>query len=192
MDRVAQQWARERPQMPVESIGIVGRILQIAKLVTDERRRLLHAMGIDAATFDLLATLRRTGPPYRLSPADLARQCLLSGGAVTQRVARAEAAGFVGTIRSATGQRTVLVALTDTGHDLVNHSIEAIIGRERDLIAHLSVAERDQLAGLLRLLLSGLATGDDSPGRAAPREAGHRAAKAHSTSSGADRRTAPE
>lgn len=154
MDLVADQWRRERPEMPVDSIGIVGRILRAAKLLTDERRRLLLELNIDSATFDLLATLRRSGDPYRLAPAELARASLLSGGAVTQRIARAESANLVHAHRTKSGRRTLTVELTVKGHHFVEQNIEVLIGRERQLIQGLSPEDQQQLAQLLRRLLA--------------------------------------
>jgi DNA-binding MarR family transcriptional regulator len=156
IDQVREQWARERPGMPVDSIGVVGRILRIAKLISDERRRVLAGLGIDVATFDLLATLRRSGTPYRLTPAQLAGSALVSPGAVTQRVSRAEAEGLVRTHRTGTGRRTVAVELTPRGHEVIEHDIETLLGRERELIAHLTPDDRERLAMLLRHLLAGL------------------------------------
>ncbi|MDA3631109.1 MarR family transcriptional regulator [Saccharopolyspora sp. WRP15-2] len=153
VDGIVEQWARERPDMPVDSIGVIARILRIAKLIIDERRRALAELGIDSATLDLLATLRRAGAPYRLSPADIAEKCLVSGGAITQRVTRAEDAGLVRTQRSASGKRTVAVELTGHGHQVIEHDIEVLIGRERRLVSGLSTGDRRQLEGLLRELL---------------------------------------
>lgn len=156
VDEITQQWARERPDMPVDSIGVVARILRIAKLITDERRRTLAALNIDNATFDLLATLRRAGTPYRMSPLELADACLVSGGAITQRVTRAEDLGYVRTRRTDSGRRTLTVELTARGHLAIERDIEAMIGRERELISHVPPADRDRLADLLRQLLAGL------------------------------------
>ncbi|MER7081647.1 DNA-binding transcriptional regulator, MarR family [Saccharopolyspora kobensis] len=153
VDGIVEQWARERPGMAVDSIGVIARILRIAKLITDERRRVLAELGIDSATLDLLATLRRAGDPYRLTPAEIAEKCLVSGGAITQRVARAEDAGLVRTQRSASGKRTVAVELTAHGHQVIEHDIEVLIDRERRLIAGLPADDRHQLEGLLRELL---------------------------------------
>jgi hypothetical protein len=72
----------------VGSIGILTHIWQAAKLFSDERRRTLATIGMDAATLDLLSTLRRAGPPYRLSTRELAAR-LVTAGAVTQRASRA-------------------------------------------------------------------------------------------------------
>jgi DNA-binding MarR family transcriptional regulator len=154
VDDIVDQWAREQPDMQVGSIDVVARILRIAKLITDERRRTLASLGTDVATLDLLATLRRSGPPYRMSPSEIGRNCLVSGGAVTQRVARAEAAGLVEVARTDSGRRTVTVELTPKGHQCTERNISALIGRERDLIADLGDQERERLVELLRELLA--------------------------------------
>ncbi|HEX4360851.1 MAG TPA: MarR family transcriptional regulator [Pseudonocardia sp.] len=156
VDEIAQQWAREKPDLALDSLGVVARILRIAKLIADERRAVLGRLNIDSATFDLIATLRRNGRPYRMSPTEIAHDCLVSGGAISQRVTRAEADGLVRTMRTDSGKRTLWVELTDRGHRIVERDIEVLIGRERQLIAHLADGDRDRLADLLRALLAGL------------------------------------
>lgn len=63
VDAVALAWLRERPGTPVEGIGIVTRVWQCAKLLGEDRRRVLATAGTDSATLDLLSVLRRSGPP---------------------------------------------------------------------------------------------------------------------------------
>lgn len=154
VDGIQDAWARELPDMPGDSIGVVSRILRIAKLLTDERRRVLSRLAVDNATLDLIATLRRSGEPYRLAPTEIAQDCLVSGGAITQRVARAEQAGLVRTERTESGRRTVAVVLTQRGHEVIEHSISELINRERELIASLDAGEREQLSYLLRKALA--------------------------------------
>jgi DNA-binding MarR family transcriptional regulator len=165
VDEIAQQWAREKPDLALDSIGVVVRILRIAKLIADERRAVLSQLNIDSATFDLIATLRRGGRPYRMSPTAIARDCLVSGGAISQRVTRAEADGLVRTTRTDSGKRTLWVELTDRGHRIVERDIEVLLGRERELVAHLADRDREQLTGLLRELLAGLAPAASEPER---------------------------
>jgi DNA-binding MarR family transcriptional regulator len=155
VDDIADQWARERPDVPVTAIGVVARVLRIAKAFADHRRRTLAALGIDSATFDLLATLRRSGAPFRMTPAELAQACLVTGGAISQRVARAEAAGFVETRRTA-GGHTASVGLTPAGRERIDRDIAEFLAAEARLIAHLTPDERDELTRLLRALNAGL------------------------------------
>jgi DNA-binding MarR family transcriptional regulator len=160
VDRIVEQWARERPAMALESIGVVARILRCAKLINDERRRTLAALGTDSATLDLLATLRRVGPPYRLAPSELAAENLVTGAAITQRVARAEASGHVRCERTPSGRRTTAVELTPKGHRVIERDIEVLIGRERALLRGIEGGERELLESMLRRLLGGMEAGD--------------------------------
>lgn len=159
VDQIAAAWRRERPATSVSSIGVITRIRRLGKLLDDDRRRTLARLGIDAATLDLLSTLRRAGSPYRLSPGQIARRTLVSAGAVSQRVARAEAHGLVERIRSREDGRAVLVTLTPAGHALVERTVDDLLRHEESLLAALTTRERAQLAGLLRTLLAGLTAG---------------------------------
>ncbi|MEW1861194.1 MarR family transcriptional regulator [Streptomyces sp. NPDC088194] len=146
---IAAAWQRERPGTPTTSIEVVTPIWRLAKLFADDRARVLRAAGIDAATLDLLSVLRRAGPPYTLSTREIARRTLVTAGAVSQRVARAEDGGLVSRGPAPTGGRTVLVALTAEGHALIERSVDAVLGREAALVAGLSPQERALLVGLL-------------------------------------------
>ncbi|MFF8918138.1 MarR family winged helix-turn-helix transcriptional regulator [Streptomyces sp. NPDC015032] len=153
VDSIAAAWRRERPQTSVASIGVVTRIWQLAKHFGDDRRRVLAEADLDPATLDLLSTLRRSGPPYTLSTRELAEQSLVTAGAISQRVARAERERLV-TRRPAPGRsRAVLVELTAAGHDLVEHTVDQVLSREIELLDGLTSEQRDSLTELLRTLL---------------------------------------
>ncbi|WDN55671.1 MarR family transcriptional regulator [Streptomyces clavuligerus] len=150
---IAAAWERERPGTPVSSIGIVTPVWQLAKLLGDDRRRVLAHAGVDAATLDLLSVLRRSGPPYTLSTRELARRCLVTAGAVSQRVARGEREGLIRRIPGTGRPRTVLVTLTPAGHALVEATVDRVLRREAELLDGLAPAQQDDLAALLRVLL---------------------------------------
>ncbi|MFF0343112.1 MarR family winged helix-turn-helix transcriptional regulator [Kribbella sp. NPDC004875] len=150
---IARAWERERPGTPTDSIEIVTPLWRLAKLFADDRRRVLSEAGVDPATLDLLSVLRRAGAPYELSTRELASRTLVTAGAISQRVARAEESGLV-TRRSADdGTRAVLVTLTDLGHDLIERTVDQVLTRESELVASLSPAARSTLAGQLQELL---------------------------------------
>ncbi|MEV3873700.1 MarR family transcriptional regulator [Streptomyces sp. NPDC049906] len=150
---IAAAWERERPGTPVASIGIVTPVWQLAKLLGDDRRRVLARAGVDAATLDLLSVLRRSGPPYTLSTRELARRSLVTAGAVSQRVARAEREGLINRAPAGTRPRTVLVTLTAAGHELVEITVDRVLRREAELLAGLTPAQQQDLAALLRVFL---------------------------------------
>ncbi|GII51876.1 MarR family transcriptional regulator [Planotetraspora thailandica] len=161
---IAAAWRRERPQTPTDSIEIVTPIWQLAKLFADDRGRVLRAAGIDAATLDLLSVIRRSGPPYTLSTREIARRTLVTAGAISQRVARAEQQGLVRRAPGGAAPRTVLVSLTPEGHALIERSVDQVLGREATLVEGLSQPERATLSALLDKLLTDLQRRCPPPG----------------------------
>lgn len=155
--QIARAWEREQPGVPVGSIGILTRIWQAAKLLSDERRRTLARVSMDAATLDLLSTLRRAGPPYRLSTRELSARSLITAGAVTQRVDRALTAGLVRRLAAEPGSRAVFVELTGAGHEAVADAVSRLLIYEQRLVDILEPGEQEELARLLSVLLGGLA-----------------------------------
>jgi DNA-binding MarR family transcriptional regulator len=155
-DEIQRAWQRERPGTPVGSIGVMTRIWRAGKLLTDERRRTLTRLGIDAATMDLLSALRRAGPPYRLTAGEIADRALVSAGAISQRVARAEREGLVRRERASDDGRLSYVTLTRDGHALIERSVDDLLRHEESLLSALTPVQQEQLAGLLRLLLASL------------------------------------
>ncbi|HEX4791939.1 MAG TPA: MarR family transcriptional regulator [Actinospica sp.] len=146
---IAEAWRRERPGTPTASIEVVTPLWRLAKLFGDDRARVLREAGIDAATLDLLSMLRRAGPPYTLSTGELACRALVTAGAISQRVAKAEREGLVVRTAGTATPRSVLVGLTAAGHELVERSVDAVLGREAELVGSLSAPERDALVALL-------------------------------------------
>lgn len=165
-DRIAQAWRRERPGTPVSSIGVITRIRRLGKLLDEERRRTHESLGVDASTLDLLSTLRRSGPPYQLTPSTIATQSMVSPGAVSQRLSRAEQAGLVRRRRSGTDGRGVIVELTTGGHDLIERTVDELLRHEETLLSALTAEQRSDLADLLKILLGDLSErsgADDRP-----------------------------
>jgi DNA-binding MarR family transcriptional regulator len=152
-EQIARAWQREHPEAPVGSIGILTRIHQAAKLLADERRRSLTSVGMDAATLDLLSTLRRSGPPYRLSTRDLAARCLVTAGAITQRVDRAAKLGLVRRLGAEPGSRLVPVELTDTGHRAIEGAVGGLLTYEQMLVDSMDADDQAELARLLEVFL---------------------------------------
>src|SRR4051794_6632323 len=119
VDRLLAQWARERPDLDTRPMGVVGRVSRVARRIDLAQRATFARFDLDPAAFDVLATLRRSGEPYALTPGDLMRTAMVTSGAITQRLDRLEARGLVARGPHAQGGRGVLVPLTDAGVALV-------------------------------------------------------------------------
>src|SRR5688500_1736525 len=61
VDRIAEQWAHERPELDVRPMLLVGRIHRLAELLDQELRSVFAQAGLGNGDFDVLAALRRAG-----------------------------------------------------------------------------------------------------------------------------------
>jgi DNA-binding MarR family transcriptional regulator len=149
---IAAAWKRELPGVRTDIIELNSPIWRIAKVLDDDRRRTLGALGIDQSTLDLLSVIRRAGPPYELTTREITRRTLVTAGAISQRIARAEQAGFVQRSPSTASRRAVAVRLTDAGHALIEIGVRQLLEHEADLVGALDQEERGTLAALLHKL----------------------------------------
>ncbi|WP_328463188.1 MarR family winged helix-turn-helix transcriptional regulator [Streptomyces sp. NBC_00448] len=159
VDLVLDQWSRRRPDLDASPMAVIGRLKRLTRLLEGELRRVFAEHGLDAASFDVLATLRRSDPPHHLTPAQLMQAAMVTSGAVSQRLDRLEAAGLVARSRSAADARVVHVRLTDQGRAVIDEALPAHVANEHRLLAALDTDERDALADALRTLLLSLGDG---------------------------------
>ena len=93
--------------------------------------------GLTGADFDVLATLRRAGAPYHLTPGELSRSTMVTTGGMTKRLDRLEATGLIQREPDPRDRRGKLIVLTPKGSDLVDHAVEAHLENEERLLAAL-------------------------------------------------------
>ncbi|CAM5450038.1 MarR family transcriptional regulator [Streptomyces spiroverticillatus] len=156
VDHVLDQWHAQRPDLDVSPMAVIGRLKRLMLLIDPEMKRTFAAHGLDRASFDVLATLRRNGPDNPLTPAELMASAMVTSGAVTQRLDRLQGRGLITRRPSPTDGRVVQVALTERGLTLVEATLPDHLATETRLLSALSPAEQEQLALLMRTLLLGL------------------------------------
>ena len=150
VDRILEQWRTERPDLDVVAMGVVGRLSRASAAVDARLARTFAEHGLDASSFDVLATLLRSGPPYRISPTVLARDAMITTSAVAQRLNKLEGRGLVSRAPDPDDGRGTVIALTDAGRAAVEKALPAHVATEQAILSTLSPAERDQLAMLLQ------------------------------------------
>jgi DNA-binding MarR family transcriptional regulator len=111
--RILRQWGRERPDLDVSPLGVVGRLHRLADALNVELRALFAEAGLSDGDFDVLASLRRAGEPCALTPGELAATTMVTSGAVTKRVDRLEAQGYVTRTVSSDDEQSQLAALLE-------------------------------------------------------------------------------
>ena len=159
VDLILEQWRRERPDLDPSPIGVIGRISRLARELEQRLEPVYREHGLDGGWYDVLATLRRAGPPYRLRPTDFASALMLTSSGTTKRLDRLEQAGLVAREPDPADRRGILIVLTPAGRELIDATTEAHLANERRLLGALSDGEQRRLADLLRKLLVGLPPG---------------------------------
>jgi DNA-binding MarR family transcriptional regulator len=154
VDEIVRLWSEARPDLDPAPMAPIGRILRLARHLDRELASVYRPKGLDIGLFDVLATLRRIGPPYRLTPGELDDWCLVTSGGMTARLQRLEEAGFVARRQDTNDGRVVRVELTPAGLELVDEVVVGLIEREEELLASLTRKEQTQMAALLRQLLA--------------------------------------
>ena len=156
VDLILEQWQRERPDLDASPIGVIGRISRLARELEARLEPVYAEQGLEPGWYDVLATLRRSGPPYRLRPTEFSSALMLTSSGTTKRLDRLEQAGLVARTPDPDDRRGTLITLTAAGRELVDAASEAHLANEHRLLGALSEAERERLAALLRKLLVGL------------------------------------
>jgi DNA-binding MarR family transcriptional regulator len=156
-DVAIEQWARERPDLPSLPMAVLGRLSEAAERVMQDHLNPLFAdAGLQPGEFDVLATLRRSGDPYMLSPTQLYEAAMISSGGMTNRLDRLERAGLIERRPDPSDRRGKLIALTADGRRIVDATITRHVANEKQLLSVLTTAEQEKLNALLRKLIAGL------------------------------------
>ncbi|NUZ12671.1 MarR family transcriptional regulator [Pseudoalteromonas sp. McH1-7] len=150
IDRVQEQWAREKPHLETTPMAIMGRLVRIAKHMEAEVEKLHKRYGLNLGEFDVLATLRRSGEPFRLTPSELFKTMLLTSGAMTNRLDKLAAKGLIKREHCKEDRRSVTVELTAEGLSLIEKLIEPHIALQAQLVQELEPEQRVLLNELLK------------------------------------------
>lgn len=159
MNRVKQaiaQWQQEMPDLDLLPMEVVGYLKTMQSLTQERLQAFFKEYGLQAGEFDVLATLRRSGAPYRLGPTQLFETLMISSGGMTSRLDRLEKAGLIRRSPNPEDRRGTLVSLTEEGLALMNRMVPRHVENEARMVAALSRQEQKTLSELLGKLLEGL------------------------------------
>ena len=156
VDLILEQWRRERPDLDPSPIAVIGRISRLTRELEQRLEPVYRKHGLEPGWYDVLATLRRAGPPHRLRPTDFTSTLMLTSSGTTKRLDRLEQAGLLTRTPDPEDRRGVLISLTAAGHKLIDATTEAHLHNERRLLNGLTDTEQGRLADLLRKLQLGL------------------------------------
>lgn len=152
VDRLVEAWAAARPDLDLAPMQVLSRVTRLCRQLDSARRSAFTQHGVEPWEFEVLAALRRAGPPYQLSPGRLLRETLVTSGTMTNRIDRLEQRGLVTRLPDPHDRRGVLVRLTERGRGTVDGALASLLEHERSLLAALDEGDQRTLSTLLRRL----------------------------------------
>lgn len=157
LDRVGRgmaKWQRERPDIDCSGKAVVGRVVHLYDIVMRSVDRTLAQHGLKYPTYAVLATLRVSGEPYRMSPSELLSSLLLSSGGLSNVLRRMEKDGFIRREADKRDGRGVIVELTEKGIAAADASMADHAAMERKFCECLPPELHDTIAKGLGLMIT--------------------------------------
>ncbi len=154
VDRLVRGWRRALPAVDVTPLEVLSRVSRLARHLDRQRSVVFARHDLEIWSFDVLAALRRSDPPHRLSPGQLLAQTLVTSGTMTNRLDHLEDRGLVRRRPDPSDARSVRVQLTSAGRRRVDTALSDLVEREHAILGALDERERRTLAGLLRQVVA--------------------------------------
>ncbi|MGV4981837.1 MarR family winged helix-turn-helix transcriptional regulator [Streptomyces sp. NPDC001709] len=155
VDAIIEQWAAVRPDLDSRAMEVFGRIYRLSRTMGDRMEKAYQPYGISRGEFDVLATLRRSGEPYTLSPRQLSATLMLTTGGMTGRLDKLEKAGLLRRSPDPHDRRGLKVTLTGKGLEIIDAAVGAGLAVQTAALSLLDDEQVGQLTDLLRELLAG-------------------------------------
>ena len=152
VNQLLHQWAVEHPELDTSALGVVVRIQMLAKHLQRRSTRALAIHGLKHWEYDVLSVLRRQGEPFEMPATDIAKESMLTTGAMTTRIDGLEQRGLLRRKKNRKDGRSVLVRLSAKGRRLVDDAIDTRLRDADEALVAMSASEMQQVASALQKL----------------------------------------
>ncbi len=153
VSRIVREACQAWPGFEASSLEVVLRMLRAYHFLDQELIRGLVDYDVNPGEFGVLIELRLAGPPYKMTPTQLYNRLLVTSGGMTGRIDRLEKRGLLCRLPDPEDRRSILVELTEPGHELIERASHIHFRIMEHLTKGLTSEEVECLAGLLRKLL---------------------------------------
>ena len=143
--RAVAQWKQELPELAAENMLLIGRLKRAAAVIARELEKVYGEYGLTEGSFDVLATLRRRGAPYTLTPTELFSALMVTSGTMTTRLKNLENQGLIDRLPNPDDARSMLVRLTDKGKELIEQAVFPHVENEKRLMEKLDLKTKTSL-----------------------------------------------
>jgi len=156
IDTLVFDWKKERPDLDASPMLIVGRLLKLGKILEKSVGKSLVDSGIHYTDLDVLATIRRSGKPYKLSPKQLMGSVLITSGAMTALLDRLTKMDLIYRTSDSKDGRVKLACLTEKGKIVIDKAIVTRFNEAKYSTAMLTNDEKIVLSRLLKKMILNL------------------------------------
>ena len=153
VDQLVTEWKQERPELDVDAMQVVGRIIKLGKVLEKRASSVLKESGIHYTDLDVLATIRRSGKPYQLAPKQIMDSVLLTSGAMTALLDRLTKLELIYRASDNKDARIKLAGLTPKGIIVIDKAIKIRFDEANLSVSIFNETESLALSELLRKLL---------------------------------------
>lgn len=150
LDSLVSDWKKERPDLDASAMLVIGRILKLSKILEKSVNTALSSNNIYYTDLDVLATLRRSGKPYELTPKQLMQSVLITSGAMTALLDRLLKLELIYRSPDPLDGRIKRAGLTKKGIKVIDKVIEVRFQEADNSVCMLNESERNQLSKLLK------------------------------------------
>lgn len=164
IDAHLEQWQQEMPKLGAENTAILERLKRCHQLVSPQLDPVFAPFGISPWAFDVLATLRRAGSPWCMSPTALFSELMVTSGTMTTRLRKLEDQGLISRQANQNDARSMLVKLTPKGRTLVEKALVAYVKYNETVLEPLAASKQKQINDALKLLLEALESDEETQG----------------------------
>ncbi len=154
VDVIVEQWREQLPDLDTLPMEVFGRVYRVAGLVGTAMARVYARYGLSRGEFDVLASLRRAGTPYRLAPRELAASLLVTTGGMTGRLEKLTTAEMVRRVPHPSDGRCVYAELTEQGRLCLEEALAAGVKAQAPVVEAFGEQRLREVADDLRDLLS--------------------------------------
>ncbi|WP_074407168.1 MarR family winged helix-turn-helix transcriptional regulator [Aquimarina megaterium] len=160
IDILVAEWKQERPELDVEAMQVIGRIIKLGKILEKSASHALLDSGIHYTDLDVLATIRRSGKPYALPPKQLMKSVLITSGAMTALLDRLTKLELIYRAPDIKDGRIKLAGLTKKGMKIIDEAIKIRFSEAKSTVKVFNKTEHAALSKLLKKLLLSLESED--------------------------------
>ncbi len=135
VDDFSQAWANEYPDVEETSgLLLIARLARLSVLIEAFQAETLREFDLVPSDYSVLAALRRSGPPYEITPTELHTALDRSSGGMTKMIKRLESLGLVSREPDPRDKRSNLVRLTEKGQEVEQQAFEAFVAHTHSLL----------------------------------------------------------